>query len=914
MSYQTCKKMLGSGQTTRPDRFGRFSHPSVRQTSAMAGRGRGRGRGRELTRPAWMKAEGIAPSLPKPANATPTVNDWQTATSATGRTYWYSLSSGKTTWDDPTKAAAPKAATLTIDEWKEHKTAEGRPYFFNARTRETRWERPAPATAQPAPTPDASSTPAASALPAGWAENKAADGRVYYYHSVTRKTQWTRPSAVVSSAPAASAESAQPQATSSATGLPAGWAEFRAPDGRPYFYHKATSKTSWTNPAIDNAQTGASSVMPGNDPSASKRPRGSETEPPRKAARNLRRPREEDGTPMRNRAAEKWLLARAKKRRASRAERAAADGTDVKDDDGENKGPTDEELSKMTLWEKKQLFTKLLEDHGVRSTSTWLQGMDRCVEDPRYEILSTYGERKSAFHAYVQRLQSEQRRTEIVDSLAVNEAYWKFLETTLRDEPMCRRSLEDCRQDVVKRVKESAEYRAVTSDSTRYGLTRAFFDQRQRALERERASKRKRLLTRVRLVLDAMTDPSIRPTPPDAMEVDVEAKEEVGEFSSPWLNGRSSIREVDRRLTSLAEFRDLKPKEIQIVYGDWIRDVDKLVDEKRIRERDARRAMLRGNRAKFRTGVLAMMLDGRVGVRAGWKDVAHAVGNEAFAAPESELGERPVNLFRDAREMFEERVQGEKDKFKELLKEADVTISEETTEEQLRASEKINAFFSSLQKSVVEALILDRKRKEHRRKENAFGDFEQMLRELVRRDEIKLDATYDSVGEKIGGMEPTKRLVELVGVESVKGTFEKLLERRRAREERRVKRRLDEPGGGSAEKRPRTEGINGMQGERVRVREEDTGWAAAVEAKPLSAEEKAAEKERRKRALLATLGGGTGGRRGSGSTPSGRDTGGANGAGAIALTNPASTETQAGGKDAASSAQDERKQEAMIAK
>lgn len=84
-------------------------------------------------------------------------------------------------------------------------------------------------------------------LPAGWKATKAADGRTYYYHSATKKTQWTRPKpeegpgADDAGAPVAAAPAA------SVAPLPAGWKEAKAPDGRTYYYAPG-EKTRWTRP------------------------------------------------------------------------------------------------------------------------------------------------------------------------------------------------------------------------------------------------------------------------------------------------------------------------------------------------------------------------------------------------------------------------------------------------------------------------------------------------------------------------------------------------------------------------------------------------------------------------------------------------------------------------------------------
>ena len=90
-----------------------------------------------------------------------------------------------------------------------------------------------------APAAAAEGAPAASAeapLPEGWKATKAPDGRFYYYHAATKKTQWTRPQA----------EGAA-DATAAAEPLPAGWKQARAPDGRTYYFAPG-EKTRWTRP------------------------------------------------------------------------------------------------------------------------------------------------------------------------------------------------------------------------------------------------------------------------------------------------------------------------------------------------------------------------------------------------------------------------------------------------------------------------------------------------------------------------------------------------------------------------------------------------------------------------------------------------------------------------------------------
>ena len=92
-------------------------------------------------------------------------------------------------------------------------------------------------------------------LPAGWKATRAADGRTYYYHSATKKTQWTRPQGDPAAAAAAVAAP-----------LPVGWKEAKAPDGRTYYFIPGQGKTQWVRPT--EAAPGVAPSTPAPDATA----------------------------------------------------------------------------------------------------------------------------------------------------------------------------------------------------------------------------------------------------------------------------------------------------------------------------------------------------------------------------------------------------------------------------------------------------------------------------------------------------------------------------------------------------------------------------------------------------------------------------------------------------------------------
>eukprot|EP00903_Cladosiphon_okamuranus_P005757 g5709.t2 len=78
--------------------------------------------------------------------------------------------------------------------------------------------------------------PREDALPEGWMELKTPEGKLYYQNSITKTTQWARPSL-----PKAGASQHNAAAE-------AGWEKVMTEDGRPYYQNTITKKTSWLPP------------------------------------------------------------------------------------------------------------------------------------------------------------------------------------------------------------------------------------------------------------------------------------------------------------------------------------------------------------------------------------------------------------------------------------------------------------------------------------------------------------------------------------------------------------------------------------------------------------------------------------------------------------------------------------------
>ena len=184
---------------------------------------------------------------------------------------------GATAVVTPTSAASPTAAgsPQLPPGWKEGKADDGRTFYWNAATKERSWKFPGAAAGGGGTSVSASSnasapsaaTPAEAPLPSGWREvSDPKTGKPYYYNTATRETTKVRPTAASSGGGAAGvpAPPAPPKmpggvppppppkpataASASASVLPPGWKEVKAPDGRAYYYNATTKERSWKVP------------------------------------------------------------------------------------------------------------------------------------------------------------------------------------------------------------------------------------------------------------------------------------------------------------------------------------------------------------------------------------------------------------------------------------------------------------------------------------------------------------------------------------------------------------------------------------------------------------------------------------------------------------------------------------------
>ncbi|MCJ1423175.1 hypothetical protein MMC29_001056, partial [Sticta canariensis] len=214
--------------------------------------------------------------------------------------------------------------------------------------------------------------------PGLWQEARDAEGRVYYYNSQTKATQWTKPPELMT--PAERALANQP------------WKEY-SKDGRKYWYNTETKKSSWEMPEAYRSALAQATTAP--RPSA----------PPQQFVAG--------GTSS--------LSSFAPQRdRDDYGERVGPErqiGYGQMDANGSRVatfGAQQSDPDYSTFEEGEAAFIKLLRRSNVQPDWTWEQTMRATIKDPQYRALKDPKDRKTAFEKYAVevRLQEKDRAKE----------------------------------------------------------------------------------------------------------------------------------------------------------------------------------------------------------------------------------------------------------------------------------------------------------------------------------------------------------------------------------------------------------------------------------------------------------------------------------------------------------------------
>ncbi|KAJ2804364.1 U1 snRNP protein [Coemansia guatemalensis] len=490
-----------------------------------------------------------------------------------------------------------------------------------------------------------------------WAEYTSPDGRTYYFNRATRETRWEKPNELKS-----------PQERDSV------WKEY-AKDGRPYWYNTETKKSSWTRPDSLGPRPAQPAQKTGQTPSAE--------QTPSLADQKKATPSEPVSAPGSDSRSPAPPVARQRPDRPERtpAQRSARSRPPVPPPGAlEAQKPAKREYK--TTEEAEKAFIGMLERHKVGGEWTWEQALRAVVNDPDYRSLKTLPERKNAFHKHIsaareaereqRKKEQEQRRTDLfalLDTLPISE---------------------HTRYRKVKHLAANhAAFTAVPTDAERKRLFSAYMDENLQKLDEERRQLRHQ---RTKEAAEFLGSVSI------GAKWDTTRKQLLEKFEDkmmPILRSDEKERVPMDTLYYFVRDKDsaadpeagLSMLDLMDVFERAVADAERRETKKRHEEREAVFRRERQNRKAFRQ--LLKEHNNKFTPSSTWTEFFPLIKHEPrFLAMLGQSGSSPLELFWDEIELLSDEYYRHRKRLESAMREHDFSMQVDTPLDYVRAFAK----------------------------------------------------------------------------------------------------------------------------------------------------------------------------------------------------------------------------------
>lgn len=468
-----------------------------------------------------------------------------------------------------------------------------------------------------------------------WTEHKAADGRLYWNNTQTRVSVWERPDELKS--PAERALAATP------------WKEYQTAEGKKYWFHSQTKQTVWELPpevkaAVDQAVAAAGSPAQANGAGTPLPAVPAQTGPPT----GFVPAPVPAGLPQRP-AFQAFVPATA----------LPSSG---------NPYQTIPEF--RSVEEAEQAFKDMLREKGVTPQWTWEQTMQQLITEPLFKALETMAQRKAAFESFVEserRSAKEQREKNIAKARPTFKSTLDRLGEKRGPDgqagPPVRSwwTFERLSKEVEQRAPELWKLSKV--DDERKVLWEEYLVEFKRKERVAEESLRDRQRAKLRALLN---DPESIGLGPHLENV-------------PWRQGHATLLR-SHAIRDDPDLRSMEDLQMLIVWEDEVKRAEREANEIRQRDKEAHRRSGRKARTAFRA--LLEELKGAGMIRAGtlWKEIYPSIErDERFTDLLGMDGSSPLDLFWDAVDEFDAKVEGLERVVAQVL-EAKGKVVEEQTE------------------------------------------------------------------------------------------------------------------------------------------------------------------------------------------------------------------------------------------
>ncbi|KAJ0264497.1 Pre-mRNA-processing protein 40B [Hirschfeldia incana] len=605
----------------------------------------------------------------------------------------------------------PILSEEAVTDWVEHTSADGKRYFFNKKTKQSTWEKPV----------ELMTLFERADAKTDWKEHSSPDGRKYYYNKVTKQSTWTMPEEMKiarEQAEKASVQGLQAEDVGASTVLPrSDTASTPAPTCLP-------SQTSSTLPSSGTSEKLAltsdceqAASVPGSSSPVENVDQVQAIAATTSELCDNAKTDNPSTTVMLTSAATLVDKETVSTENSGNADDLSAEntnqgsGTGPKesqkhvvdservDSQSEEKQIHQENISYTNKSEAVDVFKSLLKSANVGSDWTWEQAMREIINDRRYGVLRTLGERKQAFNEFLAQMRKAAEEEKIARQIKRYEDFKTMLEECVEITPSTRWS------KAVAILEDDERFKVVEREKDRRNI---FEDHISDLKDKERLKAledRKRNITEYRRFLESCN--FIKP-------------------NSQWRKVQDRL-EVDERCSRLEKIDQLQ------IFQEYLRDLEREEEERKKIEKEEIKKAERKHRDEFRGLIDEHIATGDLTAKTSWRDYLMKVKDLPvyLAIASNSSGATPKDLFEDAVEDLKRKYHELKSQIKDELKLRKVTLSAGSTFDEFKVSVSEGVGFPSIPdvklKLVFDDLLERAKEKEEKEARKQTRNTEKLM-------------------------------------------------------------------------------------------------------------------------------------------------------------------------------------------
>lgn len=397
----------------------------------------------------------------------------------------------------------------------------------------------------------------------------------------------------------------------------------------------------------------------------------------------------------------------------------------------------------------------------------WIFVMKKIANDERYKAIKNVNEKKAIFLDFVDMKKHQEREERRQRLKRVREEFMELLSEIKNPEFVVTSS--SSFRKLLPFLEQDARFQSLSKETDRLDFL-YWFDEYQKNLEvkekKEQEQKKRSTLEAFRLLL-------IR-------------KVEQGK-----INHQTLWRKIQEEIEETAEYKELDKVERFSVWDSFIREIQRIEDEKREKEREKKRKQEIRNRAAFWKLLVQMHKNGEISVITQWKEFkSKIVENEIYKIVEQQPGPKPRHLFDEFLDDLEVKFKIDKKVMKTILKEHNISIGLETPYQvvldTISQDPRVNTIDAANVRVYYDDSIEKAKEKlEHKRKKN-IDKLKGLFKETP---SITLNTSFEQCKSLLGEKSEFEALTEPDRLIAFEAYISKL---KRKEERRNAKRKRDE--------------------------------------------------------------------------------------------------------------------------